>query len=106
MVLIPLGNVLIAAWYAWQFLALAAAVQVFVYLIYPFKHRRLLFWAVIILVSFGPAMGSMSQSNTEPWEERLFIYFAAHQAIYWIAALGALFLSQAWSERRYAQLEQ
>jgi hypothetical protein len=106
LVSIPLGNVLIAAWHAWQFLALAVAVQVFVYLIYPCKHRRFLFWAVIILVSLGPAIGSLLQGNTVPWDERLFFYFAAHQAVAWIAALGALVLGQAWCEHRYAQLEQ
>jgi hypothetical protein len=106
LVSIPLGNGLIAAWYAWVFLALAVAVQVFVYWIYPRKHRRLIFWAVIILVGLGPAIGSQFQGNSEPLEERLFIHFAANQAAWWAAGLGALVLGQVWCERRFAQLEQ
>ena len=105
LVSIPLGNVLIATWRAWEFLALAVAVQVFVYLIYPYRCRRILFWALIILTSVGPVFGTLFQHNTVPWDERLFFSYAAHQALFWILAAGALVIGQIWCERRFAQLE-
>ena len=105
LVSIPSGNVLIAEWYAWKFLVLAAAVQVFVYWIYPSRYRRWFFFALIIAVSVLPLIDAFSQSDSVPWNERLFFLFSANQIVSWILALGALILGQLWCERRFAQLE-
>jgi hypothetical protein len=105
LVSIPSGNVLVAEWYAWKFLVLAAAVQVFVYWIYPSKYRRWFFFGLIIAVSVLPLIDALSQSDSVPWDERLFFLFSANQIVFWILALGAMVLGQLWCERRFAQLE-
>jgi hypothetical protein len=106
LVSIPSGNVLIAAWHAWEFLALAILVQVFVYAIHPLKCRRYCFWAMILLVSLSPLLSTYSDGGSVPRDEHLFFCYAAHQPGFWILALAALFLGQVWCERRFAQLEQ
>jgi hypothetical protein len=103
---IPNGNVLIAAWRAWEFLALAIIVQVFVYAIYPFRYRRYYFWAFILLVSLSPMLSTYSRGGSVPWDQHLFFRYAAFQSGFWILALAALFLAQVWCERRFARLEE
>jgi len=103
---IPSGNVLIATWRTWEILALAIIVQVFVYVIHPFKHRRYFFWALILIVSFAPMLSTYSKRGSIPWDEHAFFCYAANQSYFWILAVGALFVSQIWCERRFGRLEQ
>jgi hypothetical protein len=107
LVAIPSGNVLVATWRSWEFLVLAILVQVFVYAIHPLRYRRYCFWALILLVSLAPAFGTLSSyRGSIPWDEHFFFCYAANQSYFWIPAIAALFLGQAWCERRFARLEQ
>jgi len=103
---IPNGNVLVAAWRAWEFLSLAILVQVFVYAIHPFKLRRYYFWAFILLVSLSPMLSTFSPGGSVPWDQHLFFRYAAYQSSFWILTLASLLLAQVWCERRFARLEQ
>jgi len=106
LVSIPSGNVLIAAWHIWEFLVVACLVQALVYLLYPLKHRRSIFWISIAVVSLSPLLGLFGHYDTVPLYEALFFRFASHQALFWSGALVALIAGQAWSEWRFARLEQ
>jgi hypothetical protein len=110
---LPSGNLLAGAWHLWTCLLAAVAAQVFIFLIYPFKYRRALFFTVYFGVIFGPVLFmfyNLKHIAGRPEElsldERLFFTFAAHQPELWILTGAAVILGELWCERRFVRMEQ
>jgi hypothetical protein len=103
---IPSGHVLLGTWHIWEFLLMAALIQLAVYAIYPFKHRKYVFWALFLAISFGPLLGFYQHHDSTPWDEHVFFLYAANQTIFWIVGITAAIAGQLWCERRFARLEQ
>lgn len=106
---IPNGNVLVEAWHLWIFLLTAIGTQVLIFLLYPLKYRRFIFWGIYIGIIFIPLFSIRSSASMDEKlspNESLFLSFAAHQFLFWILMALALVLGQLWCERRFARLEQ
>lgn len=110
-IIIPRGNVLIAAWQVWVFILAIIALQFLILVLYPYKFGRTLFWVLCYLGLLGPAflpmyqLGKNMQNMPSP-PERLFYFFAEHQPAIWISTVFALILCQLWCERTFARQEQ
>jgi hypothetical protein len=105
---IPRGNVLIEEWHFEMFIVSALLVQALLLLLYPFKYRAFIFYALFmdsILVTLLADLHYL-KAATPPIMERLFFIFAAHQMAVWILTALVLILGQLWCERRFTRLEQ
>jgi len=106
---IPNGNALVESCHLWVFLFTAIGTQVLIFLIYPLKYRRWIFWTIYLGVIFIPLFGLR---NTALRDEKLssnemfFFSFVAHQPLFWFLAALAFILGELWCERRFARLEQ
>jgi hypothetical protein len=103
---IPSGHVLVGAWHLWEFLVMAAVIQLVVYAIYPCKSRRYIFWALFIGFSFAPLLGFYRNHSSTPFDEHLFFCYASNQVAFWSIGVAAAIAAQLWCERRFARLEQ
>lgn len=105
---IPRGKPLIEEWHIWMFLDYVLGVQALILLLYPFKYRSILFYALFIVLIFLPLFSVFRHvgEKTPSKMESLFFSFAAHQPLFWIVTALVLILGQVWCERRFAQLEQ
>jgi hypothetical protein len=105
---IPRGNVLIEEWHFGQFIISALIVQALILLLYPFKYRLWIFYALVMSFIFAPLFTDLHhiREGTPSQMERLFFSFAAHQSVFWILIALALILGQLWCERRFSRMEQ
>jgi hypothetical protein len=109
---IPNGNILAEAWVFWMYLASAIGTQVLIFLIYPLKYRRTIFWTTYMGFIFLPLFSSfsnlrnMGKPEKLPPAESFFFAFANHQVAVWMLTGLALILGQLWCERRFARMEQ
>jgi hypothetical protein len=106
---IPNGKALIEAWRLWLFMSTAIGVQVFVYLVYPLKYRKLILWGAILVVIFTPLLTlgyRLHEVESTSSKEMVFFAFVSHQALFWVITISALLLGQLWCERRFSQMEQ
>jgi hypothetical protein len=110
-ILVPRGNILLAAWHLWQFLLAAILGQFFVWLIAPLPYRQFLFGAIFLCIIFIPfvSLFALSSSIVDihsiSWNEKLFFIFAAHPLLFLVLSLAVAVLVQLWCERRFVQLE-
>lgn len=106
---VPNGNVLVESWHLWVFAFTAIGTQVLLFLIYPLKYRKVIFWVVYLGALFIPLFllphGASKTEQLSP-NEIVFFSFATHQAFFWILAGLALLFGELWCERRFAQFEQ
>jgi len=104
---IPRGNVLVAEWQFWVFLAVAVLLQLLIMVLYPFKYAKFVFWALFFVLIFVPLFDLTHLGKDQPtFNEQIFFSFASHQTLFWIFTALTFVLSQLWCERRFAQLEQ
>jgi hypothetical protein len=106
---IPNGNALVESCHLWISLITAMGTQVLIFLIYPLKYRRFIFWAIYLGVIFIPLLSlrnSTSRDEKLSSDEIFFFSFVAHQPLFWFLTALALILGQLWCERRFARLEQ
>ncbi len=101
---IPRGNILIAAWHAWEFSVCAILTQTFIYLIHPLKHRKQIFYLFFIGFVITPFVGIYSH---QPFSltDRFFFGFASHPILLWALTIFAFVLCQLWYERRFIRME-
>lgn len=105
---IPRGNVLVEEWHFWLFLVSAVGVQALILLLYPFKHRLLIFYVSFMSFIFVPLLWDLYfiKVRAPSLYERPFFFFAANQTLFWILTALVFVLTQLWCERRFARLEQ
>ncbi|CAN5699452.1 hypothetical protein BH09VER1_BH09VER1_05040 [soil metagenome] len=105
---IPNGEILVASWRLWSFLVGAVVAQALIYLVYPWKYRRGIVWALYIGIIFLPLlqMGSGFGRGKLTAPEAWFFSYTTHWPWFWVAGIAALGIGQMWSERRYAGVEQ
>jgi len=108
LIVIPQGNVLVEKWHFWMFAVTALSVQALLLLLYPFKHRMLIFYTLFMSSIFVPLIFDLHhiREQVPSHMERLFFSFAAHQPFFWILTGLTFVLAQLWCERRFARLEQ
>jgi hypothetical protein len=106
---IPNGNTLVEGWRLWWFMCAAIGAQVFVYLIYPLKYRKFIWWGTYLVAVFLPLLAVLRHAQEVghlSTQERMFFAFVEHQPLFWSMAIAGLILAQLWCERRFSQLEQ
>jgi len=105
---IPRGKVLVAEWYFWMFAASALIAQALLLLLYSFKHRSFIFYALFTSAAFVPLFIDLHRTHAEttPHLEHFFFFFAAHQPLFWILTALLFIFAQLWCERRFACQEQ
>jgi hypothetical protein len=108
---IPYGNILAQAWVLWMYLVTALGTQALIFLVYPLKYRRTLFWSIYMGFIFLPLFFSLSmlrnvgKPQTLPPDESFFFIFAHHQVAVWMLTGLGLILGQLWCERRFARMD-
>jgi hypothetical protein len=104
---IPRGNVLTAEWQFGVLLIMAISLQLSILILYPFKYGKIIFWTFYFGILLLPLFDIRSIGKDTPTlNERLFFFFAANQALFWILTSLTFVLGQLWCERRYCRLEQ
>jgi hypothetical protein len=107
LIAIPRGNVLIAEWQMWVFLAATMVLQLSILVLYPFKYAKAIFWVFFLGLTLVPLFDLTSlRTNLPTVNDSLFFNFAGHQLIFWGATAFVFLASQLWCERRFASLEQ
>jgi len=108
-IIIPNGNTLLESWRVWSSLCVAIGVQVFVYFIYPFKHRSYFVWGFFVAVLLVPITTILAYRNAgaivSP-SETLFLAFVARQPLFWLGTIAPLIYAQLWCENRFSRTEQ
>ena len=102
------GALLVEEWYCWRYALSVLGIQVLLSLLYPFKHRTLIFFTILVALTFTPLALALRRTNADfpSSTERWFFSFAAHPGNYWIPTVVSLVLCQLWCEWRFRRLDQ
>jgi hypothetical protein len=100
---IPGGNVLVGEWHLWMYVTAAFLSQLSFTLLFPLKHRLVLFYVVFLGVAFAPLVITLAAVSHHYFSlsERLFFFFAGHQAIFWLTSEAVFIAGQLWCEQRF-----
>jgi hypothetical protein len=103
----PQGNVLVDSWQLWTFAVTALGIQVLLALVYPWKHRVFIFYAVFLFYVLAPLFAEFlfPRADGASYTNLFFFTFTAHQAAFWIVTAFVLVLGQLWGERRFCRLD-
>ena len=111
-IMLPTGNILVESWHLWIYLMIGVGTQILIFLIYPMKYRRPIFWTIYFGLIFLPLFFSLHELKQIGKPEKLsssestFFIFAAHQPFLWAMTALAVIFGHLWCERRFAHLEQ
>lgn len=107
--LIPMGKLLVRSWQIWKIFLAAILTQLALWLIAPFKRRRVMLGILyfgMILLPFVPLLShDIHHPHASATEEMLFFFFSSHQSLVWLGTLLVCGAAQFWSEWRFARIE-
>ncbi len=104
---LPGGNVLIAEWHLWMYVAAALLSQLAFTFLFPLKNRLALFYVLFLGIPFVPLVITLTRGS-QPFfspTERLFFFFTGHQAVFWLASEVLFIAGQLWCEQRFVRQE-
>jgi hypothetical protein len=103
----PRGNVMVNSWRLWIFAVTAFGVRVLLAMVYPLKHRVVIFCAVFLVCVLAPLFEEFQLQRADGASRMVLFFFSfvAHQTAFWIVTAIILILGQLWCEHRFCRLD-